>query len=202
MRPALSAICGPLGAAYAAIARRAHPRLVTGSQLVQPGLPISGTRLSDQLHRGAHVACLPSCVPVKGDPSVVGVPLIVGTPVWVYGHVGVLGVVDTDGVEGGLMPLNSAQELMHRPPFPSHRATCIARVTQDFNWNCTGGLRELLIRRHRSLPGRFSCLLIVETTVKPPSGAWSVKWHRRTSGSAEPGHLSARYHRPSAWDQS
>jgi hypothetical protein len=24
-----------------------------------------------------------------------------------------------------------------------------------------------------------------------PDSAWSVKWHRRTSGSAEPGHLSA-----------
>jgi isoamylase len=58
------------------------------------------------------------------------------------------------------------------------------------------------IHRHRSLPGHFSCLLIVETTVKPPSGAWNVKWHRRASGSAEPGHLSARYHRPCAWDRS
>jgi hypothetical protein len=66
----------------------------------------------------------------------------------------------------------------------------------------TGGFGQLLISRHRSLPGHFSYLLLVETTVKPPSGAWSVKWHRRTSGSAAPGLLSARYHRPSAWDRS
>ena len=75
-------------------------------------MPISGTRLSDQLHRGAHVACLPSCVPVKGDPSVVGVPLIVGTPVWVYGHVGVLGAAEIDGVEGGVMPLSGGSKLI------------------------------------------------------------------------------------------
>ena len=66
---------------------------------------------------------------------------------------------------------------------------------------CTD-IQVTLPPEHRSLPGHFSCLLIVETTVKPPPGAWSVKWHRRTSGSAEPGHLSARYHRPSAWDRS
>jgi hypothetical protein len=96
----------------AAIAHRAHPRLVTGSRLVQPDVPISGTRLSDQLHGGAHVACLPSCVPVKGDPSVVGVPLIVGTPVWVYRHVGVLGAAEIDGVEGGVMPLRGGSELI------------------------------------------------------------------------------------------
>jgi hypothetical protein len=51
-------------------------------------------------------------VPVKGDPNVVGVPLIVGTPVWVYGHVGVLGAVDTDGVEGGVMPLSGGSKLI------------------------------------------------------------------------------------------
>jgi hypothetical protein len=43
---------------------------------------------------------------------------------------------------------------------------------------------------------------IGRTTLKPRSGAWSVKWHRRTSGSAEPGHLSVRCHRPFASDRS
>ena len=42
----------------------------------------------------------------------VDVPLIVGTPVWVYGHVGVLGAVDTDGVEGGVMPLSGVSKLI------------------------------------------------------------------------------------------
>jgi len=42
----------------------------------------------------------------------VPVPLIVGTPVWVYGHVGVLGAVDTDGVEGGVMPLSGVSKLI------------------------------------------------------------------------------------------
>ena len=51
-------------------------------------------------------------MPVKGDPNVVDVPLIVGTPVWVYGHVGVLGAVDTDGVEGGVMPLSGGSKLI------------------------------------------------------------------------------------------
>jgi hypothetical protein len=51
-------------------------------------------------------------VPVKGDPSVVGVPLIVGTPVWVYRHVGVLGAAEIDGVEGGVMPLRGGSELI------------------------------------------------------------------------------------------
>ena len=49
-----------------------------------------------EIGQGQPVACLPSCVPVLGDPNVVGVPVIVGTPVWVYWHVGVL-----CGVESG-----------------------------------------------------------------------------------------------------
>jgi hypothetical protein len=50
--------------------------------------------------------------PVKGAPNVVGTPVIVGTPVWVVAHVGVLGAADTDGVEGGIMPLSGVSELV------------------------------------------------------------------------------------------
>jgi hypothetical protein len=49
--------------------------------------------------------------PVKGAPKVVGTPAIVGTPVWVVAHVGV-GAADTDGVEGGVMPLRGVSELV------------------------------------------------------------------------------------------
>jgi hypothetical protein len=50
--------------------------------------------------------------PVKGAPNVVGTPAIVGTPVWVVAHVGVLGAADTDGVEGGVMPLRGGSRLI------------------------------------------------------------------------------------------
>src|SRR5262249_49304857 len=50
-------------------------------------------------------ACVPRALPAKGLPNSVGMPWIVGTPVWVVGHEVVLGTVDTDGVEGGVMPL-------------------------------------------------------------------------------------------------
>ncbi len=50
--------------------------------------------------------------PVKGAPNVVGTPAIVGIPVWVVAHVGVLGAADTDGVEGGVMPLRGVSELV------------------------------------------------------------------------------------------
>jgi hypothetical protein len=50
--------------------------------------------------------------PVKGAPNVVGTPAIVGTPVWVVAHVGVLGAADTDGVEGGVMPLRGGSKLI------------------------------------------------------------------------------------------
>src|SRR6266702_4676990 len=54
------------------------------------------TSRSAEIGHGQPVACLPSCVPVLGDPNVVGVPVIVGTPFWVYWHVSVL-----CGVESG-----------------------------------------------------------------------------------------------------
>jgi hypothetical protein len=50
--------------------------------------------------------------PVKGAPNVVGTPAMVGIPVWVVAHVGVLGAVDTDGVEGGVMPLRGGSKLI------------------------------------------------------------------------------------------
>src|ERR1700747_465822 len=70
------------------------------------------TSRSSEIGHGQAAACLPSCVPVLGDPNVVGVPVIVGTPVWVYGHVGVLGAAKIDGVEGGVMPLRGGSELI------------------------------------------------------------------------------------------
>ena len=70
------------------------------------------TSRSSEIGHGQPVTCLPSCVPVKGDPNVVGVPVIVGTPVWVYGHVGVLGAAEIDGVNGGVMPLRGGSELI------------------------------------------------------------------------------------------
>jgi hypothetical protein len=50
--------------------------------------------------------------PVKGAPNVVGTPRIVGTPVWVVAHGVVLGAVDTEGVEGGVMPLRGVSKLI------------------------------------------------------------------------------------------
>ena len=55
---------------------------------------------------------MPRAKPVKGAPNVVGTPAIVGTPVWVVAHVGVLGAADTNGVEGGVMPLRGGSELV------------------------------------------------------------------------------------------
>jgi hypothetical protein len=51
---------------------------------------------------------VPRASPVKGAPNVVGTPRIVGTPVWVVAHGAVLGAVDTEGAEGGVMPPRGA----------------------------------------------------------------------------------------------
>jgi len=58
------------------------------------------------------VASVPRALPAKGAPNVVGTPAIVGIPLWVVAHVAVLGAVDTDGVEGGVMPLRGGSKLV------------------------------------------------------------------------------------------
>jgi hypothetical protein len=58
------------------------------------------------------VASAPKALPAKGNPNVVGTPAIVGTPVWVVAHVGMLGAVDTDGVDDGVMPLSGDSKLI------------------------------------------------------------------------------------------
>jgi hypothetical protein len=55
-----------------------------------------------EIDQRQRVASAPRALPAKGNPNVVGTPSIVGTPVWVLRHVGVLGAVDTYGVEGGV----------------------------------------------------------------------------------------------------
>jgi len=50
--------------------------------------------------------------PVEGAPNVVGMPRIVGTPVCVVGHGVALGGVDTDGVDGGVMPPRAGSKLI------------------------------------------------------------------------------------------
>ena len=45
-------------------------------------------------------------MPAKGAPNVVGTPSIVGTPFWVLEHGRVLGIADSDGLEGTVMPLS------------------------------------------------------------------------------------------------
>jgi hypothetical protein len=58
------------------------------------------------------VASVPRALPAKGAPNVVGTPAIVGIPLWVVAHVAVLGAADTDGVEGGVMPLRGGSKLI------------------------------------------------------------------------------------------
>jgi hypothetical protein len=58
------------------------------------------------------VASVPRALPAKGAPNVVGTPAIVGIPLWVVVHVAVLGAVDTDGVECGVMPLRGGSKLV------------------------------------------------------------------------------------------
>jgi len=58
------------------------------------------------------MACLPRDTPAKGAPNVVGTPSIVGTPLWVLEHERVLGAVDTDGVEGVVMPLSGVSAII------------------------------------------------------------------------------------------
>ena len=57
-------------------------------------------------------ACVPRDMPAKGAPNVVGTPSIVGTPVWVLGHGRVLGVADSDGLEGAVMPPSGVSALI------------------------------------------------------------------------------------------
>jgi hypothetical protein len=65
-----------------------------------------------EIDQRQRVASAPRALPAKGAPNVVGTPAIVGTPVWVAAHVGVLGAADTDGVEGGVMPLSGGSKLI------------------------------------------------------------------------------------------
>src|SRR5262252_7715296 len=65
-----------------------------------------------EIGQGQRVASRLRAKPVKGAPNVVGTPAIVGTPVSVVAHVGVLGAADTDGFEGGVMPLRGVSELV------------------------------------------------------------------------------------------
>ena len=65
-----------------------------------------------EIDQWQRVASAPRALPAKGAPNVVGTPAIVGTPVWVAAHVGVLGAADTDGVEGGVMPLSGGSKLI------------------------------------------------------------------------------------------
>ena len=58
------------------------------------------------------MACLPRDTPAKGAPKVVGTPSIVGTPFWVLGHGRALGAVDTDGIEGAVMPPSGVSALI------------------------------------------------------------------------------------------
>jgi hypothetical protein len=58
------------------------------------------------------VASVPRARPVKGAPNVVGTPRIVGTPLCVGVHGVVLGAADTEGVEGGVMPLRGVSGLI------------------------------------------------------------------------------------------
>ena len=51
-------------------------------------------------------------MPVEGAPNVVGTPSIVGTPFWVPGHGAVLGVADSDGLEGAVMPVSGVSALI------------------------------------------------------------------------------------------
>ena len=65
-----------------------------------------------EIDQRQRVASAPRALPAKGAPNVVGTPATVGTPVWVVAHVGVLGAADTDGVEGGVMPLSGGSKLI------------------------------------------------------------------------------------------
>jgi hypothetical protein len=69
------------------------------------------TSLSE-IDQRQRVASAPRALPAKGAPNVVGTPAIVGIPLWVVAHVAVLGAADTDGVEGGVMPLRGGSKLV------------------------------------------------------------------------------------------
>jgi hypothetical protein len=72
--------------------------------------PADGAR--SEIGQRQRVVSMPRAKPVKGAPNVVGTPAIVGIPLWVVAHVAVLGAADTDGVEGGVMPLRGVSELV------------------------------------------------------------------------------------------
>jgi hypothetical protein len=72
--------------------------------------PADGAR--SEIGQRQRVASAPRALPAKGAPNVVGTPAIVGIPVWVVAHVAVLGAADTDGVEGGVMPLRGGSKLV------------------------------------------------------------------------------------------
>ena len=65
-----------------------------------------------EIDQRQRVASAPRALPAKGAPNVVGTPAIVGIPLWVVAHVAVLGAVDTDGVECGVMPLRGGSKLV------------------------------------------------------------------------------------------
>jgi hypothetical protein len=72
--------------------------------------PADGAR--SEIGQRQRVASMPRALPAKGAPNVVGTPAIVGIPLWVVAHVAVFGAVDTDGVEGGVMPLRGGSKLV------------------------------------------------------------------------------------------
>ncbi len=78
------------------------------------GLPAGGKShvALFEIDQRQRVASAPRPRPLKGAPNVVGTPVMVGIPVWVVAHVGVLGAVDADGVEGGVMPLSGGSKLI------------------------------------------------------------------------------------------
>jgi hypothetical protein len=89
-------------------------RLLLRDERLGDGLPAGGKShvALFEIDQRQRVASAPRPRPLKGAPNVVGTPVMVGIPVWVVAHVGVLGAVDADGVEGGVMPLSGGSKLI------------------------------------------------------------------------------------------